>query len=448
MRTSFIAYYLFLCIAAGLLSVGSNAAPVSAQDRAGDNASQQVDNSLEESNAVTIKRLEKEMVELKKILQSNTKKQQRLKTSIDSLQERISIQGFASAGLSQTNRDLDYQGASNDLTTLARGRMGLQFNFMLAAKTEAVIQLEAAAANDDWSLETSWAYVQHTISTRYQISVGRMRAPAFSQSQVLNVGYAYPWVRPPREAYTLPFNDLDGIIWTIRQPIGSNGWSAQTRFLYGTNEYGDEAKGLTNNDMRGITVELSNSVWTFRSCYGMEEVILRFKELGFDNQITLGKFFDAALTYENGKLLVINEYTLADTRKTLLGKSAGYFTTVGYRFGQWLPYFTVAQVKTLDDDERLTYTDAEALTAALQGDISLYKANSIANVVNKRQTSYSLGLRYDLQSQTAIKLQIDYGTAFNGTNGFISAPKDALGRLGVHDYDSVTLVNLVIDTVF
>ena len=96
----------------------------------------------------------------------------------------------------------------------------------------------------------------------------------------------------------------------------------------------------------------------------------------------------------------------------------------------------------------MTYTDAEALTAATQGDTSLFIANSIANVVNKRQTSYSLGLRYDTQSQIAIKLQIDYTTDFKGTNGFVDAPEDAIGRLGLHEYNSVTTINLVVDTIF
>lgn len=42
----------------------------------------------------------------------------------------------------------------------------------------------------------------------------RLRTPQYAHSDALDIGYSYPWVRPPVEMYNLPLDNYEG--FTVR----------------------------------------------------------------------------------------------------------------------------------------------------------------------------------------------------------------------------------------
>ena len=48
-------------------------------------------------------------------------------------------------------------------------------------------------------------------NAEWSAKAGRQRLPRFRYSDFLEVGHAYPWLRPPHAVYTATFSNDDGL---------------------------------------------------------------------------------------------------------------------------------------------------------------------------------------------------------------------------------------------
>ncbi|MFM8454802.1 MAG: hypothetical protein ACKOAD_07615 [Gammaproteobacteria bacterium] len=85
--------------------------------------------------------------------------------------------------------------------------LGVQVESKFNDKWSAVGQLVSTGLND-YKTEAEWLFAKYQANDKLNFRAGRLRFPAFLMSEYLKVGYAYPWITPPRNVYVQIPNGL------------------------------------------------------------------------------------------------------------------------------------------------------------------------------------------------------------------------------------------------
>ena len=150
----------------------------------------------------------------------------------------VALSGFGTLGLTHTRephgwrfaRELMQRGADGPTSLSADSRLGLQLDAMLGPDWQATAQLglreRAPDARAGEALE--WATLGWRPLADLQVRLGRTSPDMFLYADTRNLGLALPWVRPPVEVYGwMPFASLDGADLTLRWPGGGADWRAR-----------------------------------------------------------------------------------------------------------------------------------------------------------------------------------------------------------------------------
>ena len=90
--------------------------------------------------------------------------------------------------------------------------LGVQFYSGLTEKVSVTIALTAEGGQTGYSVEPQWAFGTYQFNDDWGLRMGRYKGPFYMVSDYRDVGYAYPWVRPPEEVYsTNPIRSLNGL---------------------------------------------------------------------------------------------------------------------------------------------------------------------------------------------------------------------------------------------
>ncbi|MDY6919192.1 MAG: hypothetical protein SV765_03155 [Pseudomonadota bacterium] len=333
--------------------------------------------------------------------------------------DRLKINGFLSAGASTIDSQQLYEpfyGVYDNLRSESVNKVGVQFNFEVSDNIDVTAQLMSKGVND-YSTEAEWLYLNYQATDNLAFKIGRQRIPYYLLSEYLDVGFAYPWVRPPLEMYNVPVASFDGVsayygisLGDVRlsfQPyVGSStGYSDQLENAFETNQqYGLAAfadyknftfrvgfntshvdvrtvdEGAVSADLiTGVDTALAAGTVVNGLAQGLAAATSNPAFLGFVVPPTVEPFpknsrtlyTSAGFSYDDGSLLVMGE--IANLRVEDLpqpGGDGGYFT-VGYRFGKWMPHATFAKYYTDSaGDEYMNeyleyFNDVASNTAAL-----------------------------------------------------------------------------------
>lgn len=111
--------------------------------------------------------------------------------------------------------------------------MGLQLSTDLSDGLSVVAQLTAQGAND-FDAEIEWLYISYNISNELNAKAGRQRYPFYAYSDYLDVGYAYHWIRPPQDVYSLAVSSYEGI--SLRYDSSLGDWDTSILGYYGASD--------------------------------------------------------------------------------------------------------------------------------------------------------------------------------------------------------------------
>jgi len=377
------------------------------------------------------------------------------------LANELNVNGFLSVGATMLDDDkasiagADTNGGFKNETVL-----GLQISKQLNPSTTATGQL-VSRGSDDYDTEAAWAFVTIAPTDNTDIRMGRLRIPFFQYSDFLEVGYAYNWVRPPAEVYRIPFSSLDGVDFTHRFSAGSVDGSVQAYygryqgpFRTSTEEYDADFRNFT-----GIALSANMGNFGTRLSYHQAELLLdtsdptsvlggavgaataigavpegvnvgtatstpalnAFTGVGdasaaedFSLSGQTSQFVEAALTYDNGDISAVAEWTALQHESSLFLDDTAWLVAVAKRFG--------------DVTAHLTYTaEKDEFDSGNEGKIQEQLP------LKSEQTSIIAGVRWDYDSSTAFKLEIQ--------NNDEETSQGAEG-------DSATLYSVAVDVVF
>ena len=415
-----------------------------------------------------------------------------ISTSLQAQETIMAINGFASAGFITGDLDAPLYSErdiiSESATFGADNGVGLQIFSEVNDKVSFTGQLLAKGLVDGYSLDAHWAFIDYHPRHDLSFRAGRLVLPVMMVSEFVDVGYAYPWARPPTEAYSgVPFASYSGIdvIYTLN--VGHNNLIIQP-YLGSI-----PSSSSTGGDLRADLGVGLNLAYQFEYGFLRAHVMQVEGLAGTSSSSGLTLQLDAQIIaigadVEFGNVVVISEYIKKDFELTGLepysevGGEAAYLT-LGYRMGKFLPHITFAsadsdveQASALDvaleqvmaDPAFLAYmgtlspAEQQALVAdpiaalsdpAVQaglvgaGIVTPSELQAFPSLVGMllpppplayKQTSITLGLRYEMLSNTALKLEYQE----------IEPQEESWGLFVSEPADKVKLASFVIDVTF
>jgi len=373
----------------------------------------------------------------------------------------LNVNGFLSVGATMLDDNkasiasADNQGGFKQDTVL-----GLQVQKQVNDSTSATGQL-VSRGSSDYNTEAAWAFVTYAASDDLDLRMGRLRIPFFQYSDFLEVGYAFNWIRPPSEVYRVPFSSLDGVDLTKRFSSGSIDGSVQVYYgrFQGVFDTGVDKYDSDYRNFTGLAITANMGNFGTRLSYHQAEIIMDTSDattqLGgakaaagaiaavpegvdvgtatgnpalagltgvgdasasedFDFAGQTSQFVEAAFTYDDGTYSAVAEWTALDHESSLFLDDQAWLLGIAARFGDFTPHLTYT-------------TEKDSFDSGTEGEIQKQLP------LESEQSSIIVGLRYDYDSSTALKFEIQNNdeTTASGADG-----------------DSATLYSVAVDVVF
>lgn len=381
--------------------------------------------------------------------------------SSPTMASELNVNGFLSVGASMLDENkASIAGADNQGGFKQDTVLGLQIQKQVNDSTSATGQL-VSRGSDDYATEAAWAFVTYAANDDLDVRMGRLRIPFFYYSDFLEVGYAFNWVRPPEEVYRIPFSSIDG--FDISQRFSSGSIDGSVQFYYGRYQGPFKTSDATYTaDYRNFTgLALNTNMGDFgaRLSYHQAELLMDTSEAGttLNDAIALAgaiaavpegvdvgtatgnpdlagytgvgdasaaedfsftgqtsRFYEAAVFYDNGDMSVVAEWTMLDHENSVFLDDQAWMLSAAKRLGDMTVHATYS-------------TQKDEFDSGNEGKIQEQLPLQV------EETSITLGLRYDYDSATALKFEVQNN--------------DETTAAGV-DGDSATLYSIAVDVVF
>lgn len=266
-------------------------------------------------------------------------------------------------------------------------RAGLQAKYTVNRELSFVGQVVIRGADPTPNIQ--WAYASYAPSKSWEFQLGRKRIPLYYYSDFQDIGVSYPWVAVPPELYGWEATNYNGASMRYRTAVGETNISAS---LFTGKEtvkdalymrlYYDSKTRVTWSKLAGGDVEVTHGPLTVRGVYMQTTVRSTNPVEDYDDSAALKAYGVAAnLDFEDW-------FVLAELTQLTRQFDTGYRVTApaftlgaGYRYGSWTPFLNYASYKERTDD------------------LDAYAPQSYRRA--------SVTLRYDLDSRSALKGQID-----------------------------------------
>ena len=148
---------------------------------------------------------------------------------------------------------------TNDITFNAESIFALQAVADLGPQLKATVQLVAKGV-DKFSPEFDWYYLTYQATENVTLMAGRRNIPMYYFSEFVEVGYAYPWMRPPSNLYWWQVTQFNGVHAMYDFDWGD---SSNTITVFYGNEYSDDnVEMLYYDKLYGGTAQTVNEYWT------------------------------------------------------------------------------------------------------------------------------------------------------------------------------------------
>lgn len=337
----------------------------------------------------------------------------------------VNISGFLSVGGGMVDDEtvVGYGGYDEEDLTFEKNILGLQVSGQVNEKISATAQLISRTDKNDYETRAEWAYLTWQATDNAKVRMGRLRTPLYMYSDYLDVGYSYAWITAPQEIYYLPFNNVDGIDYFVNIPLGSFDSSFQAYFggFEGDFELDGTPSSAEARNQMGVAATLSRDWWTLRAAYHQNKLTVNINDTQF-NQLIGGfsanaplapfvtniivdedkaSFGEIGLSIDTGRFVFVAEHIEFEVQDSFLAKNIRSYAMGGVRVGDFLIHVTGSKTEdeiANDADNGIPLPADHVLMQGLRA--------AIEGRDNQRDV-LTYGLRWDVTSGTALKLQLD-----------------------------------------
>ncbi|RKZ63649.1 MAG: hypothetical protein DRQ44_09910 [Gammaproteobacteria bacterium] len=361
------------------------------------------------------------------------------------------------------------RGISEDLSFEKDTRFGLQISSDVTENMSVVAQILGRGDKGNFNAVIEWAYIDYEFHETTSVHVGKIKQPVYLVNDYVEVGYAYPWIRPPQEVYLLnnPLNTVNGIELLLQFSVGPGTLSfqpylgsnredipnAQGAFFEAENIYGMDIK----YSGRGYAVHASNFQCDVKTTGGFDidksdNILQQDLEVNLNGEGECN-VMAAGFNLDMANIVLYAEWTQRTTTEELsrpFGDTEAYYATIGYRFGKWLPHLTFASI-----EGEASTVQPGAITGVDGRDLNFQDGSTgTLNFPVPIQTSITAGLRYEVNDSAALKVEYqvvdveqdpaELQAANQGFNyGLFNTD---FSRLGPHE--KVGIVSVALDVIF
>ncbi|MCU4675798.1 hypothetical protein N7931_09145 [Catenovulum sp. 2E275] len=341
--------------------------------------------------------------------------------------EAIQFSGFARlvGGLTLSDND-PVSGYDSELNVDQHSLLGLQASYQFDnPKLSATAQVIGQANSPNSGLQ--WLYLNYHLDDNWQFKLGKLHTPFFDYSDVINVGYAYPWVVLPTEVYdTFFFSSFNGGLVEYSR-LGSE-FNLSIQSYFGQVDEQIEVSGdefdVNVDYFNGIAIQLNRGAFSSRISktvgdykvddVGLEPVIQIFNHLSLNNPIfsqvadalnVAGKvdFNQVSLAYDSLDWFIRGEWTKIDHSVKLLVELTGYYIMAGYQHNQFTYHLTFSERKSSYSYQypELPVVGDEQIDYLIQSYNNLAVDRPVFN-----SSGITLGSRWDYKAGLAFKLDL------------------------------------------
>lgn len=352
------------------------------------------------------------------------------------------LSGFASLGIvSSSNpdyafrRDISQDDGSHDrkLSWRTDSILGLKWQGRWSYQLDSVVQLVAKDRFDN-SLANSveWAFVHYRPKDSWDLRLGRMGVDVFMLSEYREVGYAYPWVRPPQDTYGLlslyHFNgaDLNKRFDLASATLNLKLFYGSSRNRYPLDYHGNRSQALDFNP-GGLSLNLERDNWKWRYSFVRVKVNNNFfseltqaldsiapywpdaAELSSSLSTSNSHFsyHELGLSYDSSSWWLQTELVKLRSNTSLLQDSRLGYLSLGRHFGPWLVYLNSGRASPASPISTLAPPQGYPEPLSTQLQLLTQGINGTVNGARLDQHSWGLGTRWDFKPRMALKLQLD-----------------------------------------
>ena len=298
-------------------------------------------------------------------------------------EEALSVHGFFTAGVGMLSSDevsLNGYDESPDLKQDAI--FGLQLSHQLNERFSLTGQL-VARGPENFDAELAWAYVTFSYQPETLIRMGRVRLPLFFYSDQQEVGYTYPWIRPPVEVYQFAFSSMEAV--DVSHSFAVTGGELETQFYLGSVNEEISGISLEIEEATGIIFRLQRNQLQLRASYNRGYVTREVAGTPLEALVTansdfiaedyLIQFYSAAAHWRNNRFFSFAEWTRIDSESALSTDRDGWLVQAGTYLGPYTLHLTYSKLDqrletgSTGDQQRMFLTEEESITAGARYDL-------------------------------------------------------------------------------
>lgn len=261
--------------------------------------------------------------------------------------------------------------------------VGLQFSADLGEGFSFTTQFISSGARD-FDTEATWAYLNYQYNPELSVHIGRKRLPLYFYSDSFDLGFTYNWIRPPTDNYTWQISSYNGGslnyfpqwgYWdTVISVYGGQEESSNNDLL---SFLSDAEVDETWKNIGGIVFETSREWLEFRLSWMRSDLERTVNDMIIArNQEQI--FSGTSVNLHFGNFSILSELTRYEREfnDTLINTD---MVSAAYRIGQVTPHVTKSRFRQEENE----------------------------NGNDEHHFTNTYGIRWDVHSSVAIKLQYD-----------------------------------------
>ncbi len=356
--------------------------------------------------------------------------------------DNISFHGFGTfGGVYQENKNIIYRssfntekGSKGNISLENETKLGLQLDANIYKNIDLTFQ---AVANENHGnsqlIRVELADIKYQPFDFLNIRAGIMQIPTFMYSDTLNISYTYNWVRLPNMYELVPFSNYNGIELNYLYDLDES-------FIHLKLFYGNEkdsiktvccSKNIEKSDLEidnlfGIALTFNTTNLKIRASYTtfdftinnkrMDSLAVLLQNYNIDNinkaiehyniKKTPSRYFNIGINYNINNAFIIAEYINFDT-DSFQADMQSWYGSIGYNFDNFIPYLTYARTISNSNYKKIPLDEQNIQLSFLIQSINTQFID-IAEGTGITQDTFSLGTRYDILDNVALKVQYDY----------------------------------------
>ena len=386
------------------------------------------------------------------------------------------VSGFATLGLvSNSNPNLVFRrdilqddgSYDGDVAWLTDSLVGAQWQTRWSHQVDTTVQVIAKDRfNNSLGNAVEWAFLRYRPLDGFDLRIGRLGTDIFMLSDYRQVGYAFPWARPPHDYYTiLSLFNFDGIDLSKRFVLDDA--SLTIKLFYGNSNQkypdGFRATDSVRLDFNpaGTSLIWEQNNWKLRYSYAnvsinneaAEQLVIALDSVAMlwpdapnlaQQARTQGRHFEyheIGLNYDNILWWLQAEATQLRSETTLVPHSDQAYLSIGRRFDE-VSIFALGGIAK-PQRATITVTPPTGYPSPIAEQLAqlAFGAERGINGVQIKQKSVGVGLRWDFTAKMALKFQLEkFHIDSAGTNLWLTADRtQAFTRTQTAEVSSITL---------